>query len=101
MNGESLESLWAYCTQDDRVVPMPGPWTRLHQRLRNVRQKPTGGWEPPLPLILSAWHDSSDEDKRQHLRLHLLWAEQQGQLDEVAAFLRALTPSDWCHAGEA
>lgn len=50
----ALAQLIAYCNVNRRVVPLPQIWKTLHERLPNRRQKPSGGWEPPLPLILSA-----------------------------------------------
>lgn len=99
MSQETLESLWAFCTQDGRLVPMPPQWAQLYERLRNTRQRPTGGREPALPLILAAWHHSSDREKRERLREHLEWAEQQGQLAEIGEFLRALGDPEWCRVG--
>jgi hypothetical protein len=60
----TFDSLWAYCTANNRLVPMPTQWSELYGMLRNTRQKPSGGWEPPLPLILAAWHHSMPIEKQ-------------------------------------
>ena len=97
---ETPESLWAFCTSENRLVPMPERWNELFQMLKNTRQKLSGGWEPPLPLILAAWHHSMPLDKQLRFKEHLEWADQQGQIAEVGRFLRSLPESDWCHLGE-
>ena len=79
---------------------MPTYWNDLYQLLKGKKQKPSGGWTPPLPLILAAWHHSSAMEKQLRLREHIEWAQRQGQLSEVSGFLRALTEQEWCHRGE-
>jgi hypothetical protein len=97
---ETFDSLWAYCTANKRLVPMPSEWAELHGMLANTQQKPNGGWEPPLPLILAAWHCTMPIEKQLRFREHLQWASDQNQLDEVGAFLRALPDEKWAHFGE-
>jgi hypothetical protein len=50
---ETFATLWTYCTAENRLVPQPTFWSELYSKLRHTRQKPSGGWEPPLPLILT------------------------------------------------
>lgn len=45
---ETVESLWSYCTANQRVIPRD--WNRLYNVLANKKQKPSGGREPSLPL---------------------------------------------------
>lgn len=82
------------------MVPMPDSWNKLYGMLRSTRQKPSGGWEPPLPLILAAWHNSMPIEKQLRFKEHILWAEAQNQLNEIGAFLRSLPEAQWCHFGE-
>ena len=96
---ETLDSLWAFCTSENRLVPQPEHWNKLFQMLKNTRQKPTGGWEP-LPLILAAWHHSMPLEKQLRFKDHLQWANDQGQLQEVGKYLRSLKEYEWCHFGE-
>jgi hypothetical protein len=100
MPSETFDSLWAYCTANSRLVPMPPQWNELYKMLRNTRQKPSGGWEPPLPLILASWHHSMPIDKQLRLKEHIQWADKEGQIDEIGTFLRALPEDQWCHFGE-
>lgn len=95
---EDLASLWAYCTQKERVVPRD--WNKLYKMLVNRRQLPSSGWEPALPLILAAWHETDAEQKQQRFREHLEWAHDQGQLLEVGQYLRSLDELDWFHIDE-
>ena len=95
---ESLDSLWSYCTQKDRVVPRD--WNKLYKMLANRRQLPSGGWEPPLPLILAAWHETDAHQKQQRFLEHLQWAHDQGQLVEIGLYLRSLDELDWLHFDE-
>lgn len=97
---ESFESLWAYCSENDRAVPNPDSWNALYKRLKNTKQKSSGGWEPPLPLILGAWGNSVPSEKVLRFQEHLKWAEKEGQLEEVGLFLRALAEEKWAHFAE-
>jgi hypothetical protein len=59
---ESFDSLWAYCSDNERVIPRD--WQGLYEMLADKRQKPSGGWEPPLPLILAAWYETMPIEKQ-------------------------------------
>lgn len=97
----AFDALWADCTENDRVVPMPPQWSQLYGLLKNTRQKASGGWEPPLPLTLAAWHHTTPVEKQLRFKEHLKWARQHDQLEPIGALLRALPEAQWCHAGEA
>ena len=97
---ETFDSLWAYCTENNRMVPMPQEWTTLHGMLANRRQKTSGGWEPPLPLILAALDCTMPIEKQLRFQEHVRWATDHNQLGEVGAFLRALPEEKWVHFGE-
>lgn len=89
MSTESFDSLWSYCTANDRVCPMPQRWNELFQKLKDTRRA-GNGWEPALPLILAAWDDTGVMFKTLRLREHIEWARDHGQLDEIGTFTRAL-----------
>lgn len=97
---DTLEGLWAFCTANNRLVPLPPQWNTLYGMLKNTQQKPSGGWHPSLPLILAAWHDSMPITKQLRFKEHLEWAESQGQLAAVGDYLRSLDEKQWCHFGE-
>ena len=96
---EQLKSLLDYCSENERVCPQPKKWNELWNMLPN-RSRQGSGWEPALPLILAAWHDTPAMMKMIRLREHLEWAEKHGELDSVDKFLRALPETDWHHLGE-
>jgi hypothetical protein len=54
----------------------------------------------PWPLILGG-ADADDCEKRERLADHIRYAEQQGVLERVGAFLISLRPSEWCYEGGA
>ncbi|MCE9519239.1 MAG: hypothetical protein K8R87_06785 [Verrucomicrobia bacterium] len=97
---ENLESLQTYCSENNRLVPMPSQWNDFYKMLKNRQQKPSGGWEPPLPLILAAWHHAMPLEKQLRFHEHLQWAQDQGQLEQVGRFLRTLPEQEWCHWGD-
>jgi hypothetical protein len=75
---------------------MPSQWHALWEMLPN-RKRAGGGWEPALPLILGAWHETPALLKTLRLKEHIDWAEQHGVLDKVGDFLRSLPESEWAH----
>lgn len=95
---ESFEVLWRICTENSRVVPKR--WDKLYKMLANKRQLPSGGWEPPLPLILAAWHETSMLDKQERFKVHLQWALEQDQIEEIGIYLSSLCENDWYHFDE-
>ena len=95
---EDLASLWAYCTQKERVVPRN--WNKLYKMLSNRRRLPSGRWEPALPLILASWHETDADQKQQRFREHLEWAGSQDQLGMIGAYLRSLDEAKWFHHSE-
>jgi hypothetical protein len=96
---DTVESLVAYCREDNRVCPLPTQWNRLWEMLPD-RKRIGAGWEPPLPLILAAWHDTPAMSKMPRLTEHIEWAAQHGALDSVARFLHELREEDWFHIGD-
>ena len=99
-SAEAFDSLWSYCTANNRLVPMPSQWNEFFGMLKNKKQNPNGGWQPALPLILAAWHDSLPIAKQLRFKEHIDRALSQGQLTEVGQFLRALPETQWCHFGD-
>lgn len=95
---ETFDSLWQHCTVNERVIPKD--WNKLYSMLRNTKQKSSGGWEPALPLILAAWHNTMPIEKQLRFKEHVLWASEESQLDEVGSYLRSLKENEWYHFGE-
>jgi len=90
---ETFDTLWSYCTSNNRVCPMPMKWNDLYNILKNK-----DGLD--LPLILNGWEMSSPLEKSLRFKEHIKHASEQNQLDEVDKFLRNLTEDEWAHYGE-
>lgn len=96
---DTVESLISYCRENNRVCPNPQLWKQLGEMLPN--RTPVGsGWKPALPLILGAWHYSSDEEKVRRLVEHIKWAAEHGSFESVSLFLRGLAEDDWFHVSD-
>jgi hypothetical protein len=98
-NRDSVKALVAYCQDKDRVCPMPQQWDRLWKLLPN-RSRVGSGWEPPLPLILGAWHEATGLEKMHRLTTHIEWAAKSDALEPVKAFLYSLKENQWFHLGD-
>ena len=68
--------------------------------LKNKKQNHTGGWEPSLPLILAAWHNSMPTEKQIRFKEHIAWAADNNQLEEIGTYLKKLKEDEWYHFGE-
>ena len=97
MAGKDIENLIKYCAENGRICPDPDSWNLLWKKLKNKKQKPSGGWVPSLPLILAAWWNTSTEQKKERFHEHLKWAEDHGQLEEITNFVLELNEDDWFH----
>jgi len=93
LNRETFESLWKYCTSNNRVCPMPMKWNDLFNMLKDKERL-------DLPLILNGWEMSSPLDKLLRFEDHIKWAAKNNQLDEIGKYLRSLVEEDWAHYGE-
>lgn len=90
----SLQQLIEEVTAHGRVCPQPRCWNQLWDLLPD-RRRVGHGWEPPAPLFLAAWWETSDAEKQQRFNAHLQWAHAHGALDAVATYLNTLEPDDW------
>src|SRR5690349_17205781 len=59
------------------------------------------GWEPPLPLILAAWYETSTAEKRTSQREHIEYADAHDALHTVDKLLRGLKTDEWLVLEEA
>ncbi|WP_319526676.1 hypothetical protein [uncultured Desulfosarcina sp.] len=91
-----IEKAIEEASKNNRVCPMPMRWNQLYELLPNRRRK-GAGWEPALPLILAAWHDTPSLFKALRLKEHLEWDASHGAIDQVFGFLVSLSESDWYH----
>ena len=90
----TFEELMVEAGKDRRVCPQPMVWNRLWELLPNRRRSGIG-WEPPLPLILAAWWETSDSDKRNRFHSHLRWASEHGAIEPIANLLSNMKAEDW------
>ena len=58
--------------------------------LKNKKQKSSGGWEPSLPLILEAWHNTMPIEKQLRFKEHIQWANDNEQIEEIGKYLERL-----------
>lgn len=79
---------------------MPMKWNELWELLPEKHRVSSGEWQPPLPLILSAWWDTSFLLKKLRFEEHIDWAEKHGVLDTVYKYILDLKESDWLHSDE-
>jgi len=95
----NFEELKVYCKQNKRVCPQPNYWNEIWNKLKG-KQRINGNWNPSLPLILAAWWDTPTVSKQIRFFEHLEWAEKQGQLDEIAAYIESLEEEQWFHSND-
>jgi len=93
-DSEKLENLLLFIRSENRICPMPREWNKLWEILPN-KERVGAGWNPPLPLILAAWHKTTHLEKIERLRTHIQYAADHSVLDEVDTFLRSLSPNQW------
>jgi len=92
----SVEALMLEARRNNRVCPLPLPWSELYGLLEGSRHVDL----PPPPLERGIWRQSSDLQKRLRFRDYVDWAERHGRLREVQRFMDGLAESEWLHMGE-
>lgn len=95
----SLDEVLQEARKNGRICPQPLKWHELYKLLL-TRVCTEAGSEPPLPLILAAWHETPGMMKMLRLEEHIRWAEKEGVLKEVHDFLKQLKPDDWFCVGD-
>jgi len=96
---KQLEELIQYVQSEGRICPEPGKWHELWEILPD-KKRISSGWQPPLPLILAAWDNTSGIEKILRLRQHIEYAAEKGILNIVDQYLRNLPNNDWHFAGK-
>lgn len=74
-----------------RICLKPNKWNELYEAMVKIYPER----KRPLPLLLSAWHDTSDIEKRNRFCMHLEFAISAGVAEEV---LKNTSNSDWYYA---
>ena len=93
-----LQELMDYAVSNNRVCPMPEKWNELWKTL-SKEENLQGAFKLAPPLILAAWHESTDQEKILRLKEQLIFAEQQGLIDQAESFLHGLNETHWYHSG--
>ena len=87
---QRFKDLLKFCRENNRVCPNPHEWNKLWEALPN-RKRVDAGWSPPLPLILAAWWETTDEQKRQRLEQHIRWAYEHQDFEKADMIIRSLS----------
>ena len=92
----SLSEIYFETKRENRVCPNPIYWNELHEIIvkADINQRQA----PPLPLILGAWWESSDEDKANRLDELLNWADKNEVGNVAWAYILALKEDEWHHS---
>lgn len=91
---DKLAALLAYAQDGGRICPQPLKWKELWEMLPDKKRN-GDGWNPPLPLILGAWWQTTGLEKMLRLREHIEYATNHGALDRVNDYLRGLLQDQW------
>lgn len=97
-SAETVDSLWAYCTDNDRFAPVK--WWALFEMLvgdtaaRNSLPRPFLPWG-----LMNVVGTDTKKQIQLNLRVHIEWARDHGKLDELGRFLRSLDEREWVHLG--
>ncbi len=81
---------------NERICPMPQEWQKIWEMLPNKKKIGNGG-EPSSPLILAAWWECTEEQKRERFLSHIKWAEEHNVLNAIINYLANLPEDKWFH----
>ncbi|MBE7368653.1 hypothetical protein [Ramlibacter pallidus] len=95
----TLEGAMLVARRNNRVCPRPDQWNALTALLPE-RKTPRGTQQPPAPATGEAWAVTPALTKRLCFREQIEWAEREGVLETVMAFMQRLKEDEWLHMGE-
>ncbi|MDB5861354.1 MAG: hypothetical protein JWQ76_5043 [Ramlibacter sp.] len=95
----TLDAAMLVARRNNRVCPRAARWEELHALLP-ARQTPRGVQTPPAPPTGPVWSKTAPLTKRLLFREHIEWAEAQGVLESLMAFMQSMPETDWLHMGE-
>lgn len=77
---------------NDYVCPVPKKWNEIYIELIKVWERCGKNLDdkPPVPLILAAWHETSDDLKKLRWKDTIYWAEKHN----VAHLIPAMKDED-------
>ena len=96
---DQIDALLSYVRDNGRVCPLPQQWDMLYKLLTGSQFKGAAS-KVPAPLILSAWWNSTDQDKCLRLKKHIEIAKETGVLESTDNFLRSLPPDAWHYVSD-
>jgi hypothetical protein len=95
----TLETAMLVARRNNRVCPRPERWVEF-SGLLPARRTLRGTMQPPPPVTGRAWEMTPPLTKRLCFREQIEWAEQEGVLESVMAFMQSMPESEWLHMGE-
>lgn len=95
----TLESAMLVARRNNRVCPRPERWDAF-TRLLPARKSLRGSMPPPVPPTGAAWAVTPALTKRLAFREQIEWAEREGVLETVMAFMQSMPEEEWLHMGE-
>lgn len=99
MSKDVVDDVMEYCRANYRICPMPQQWNKLWEILPG-KGRVASGRQPPLPLILDSWHDTTPDMKMERLTEQIQWAVKHHAIVPVIGYLYGLAEEDWLHFGE-
>lgn len=79
---------------NNRVCPKPQVWNKIWSHIQNESKEKIS-----VPLILGAWHFTSDEEKKNRFLYHIHKAELLNITDKIMPLLN-IPESEWHHINE-
>jgi len=95
----TLEAAMLVARRNNRVCPRPERWVQF-AALLPARKSLRTTQNPPPPITGAAWAVTPPLTKRLCFREQIEWADAEGVLENVMAFMQALPEQDWLHMGE-
>jgi hypothetical protein len=95
----TLESAMLVARRNNRVCPRPERWNEL-SKLLPPRKTLRGSQQPPVAVTGAAWNVTPALTKRLCFREQIEWAESQGVLEDIVAFMQTMSEQEWLHMGE-
>ena len=93
MKFDDFESIKVFLKENRFVCPLPIEWNEIYQL---IGQPKIG-----LPLILSAWHHTSNNDKRIRFLEHVLHASRDREImKKLSIYLENLKDEDWLNLND-
>ena len=88
MKFDDFESIKVFLKENRFVCPLPIEWNEIYQLIDKPQIRP--------PLILSAWHHTSNNDKKIRFLEHALHASRDKEaMKKLSTYLEKLNKENW------